>query len=269
MPLLEPTGATGLAGRWAALWRRSAPAAQPEEVRAVLDRLAGCYAAPGRHYHTLGHVQQCLEELDEARHLAARPDLVEAALWFHDSIYDPRRSDNEAQSAAFASEALARFGLPPDEIDTVKRLILVTRHATGPGDGLTGDEGLIADVDLAILGQPATIFDDYEVAIRREYAHVPAETYRAGRAAVLRGFLDRHSIYATPHFQRHYEQQARENLARSLARLELLHERDRRPRLVAELAKLDPEEERALADEALTADAPWPSRGERSVPPIL
>ena len=40
--------------------------------------------------------------------------------------------------------------------------------------------------------------------------------------------------------------------------LELLLERDERPRLLAELSKLDPAEERALADESLAAEAQWP-----------
>lgn len=43
------------------------------------------------------------------------------------------------------------------------------------------------------------------------------------------------------------------------AALEQLREaRRRRHSLLAELAKLDPEEERALADEMLVAEAPWP-----------
>jgi Arc/MetJ-type ribon-helix-helix transcriptional regulator len=40
--------------------------------------------------------------------------------------------------------------------------------------------------------------------------------------------------------------------------LKLLLEREGRSRLLAELAKLDPQEERSLADERLTADVPWP-----------
>ena len=42
----------------------------------------------------------------------------------------------------------------------------------------------------------------------------------------------------------------------ALARLR--DERARRSALLGELAKLDPAEERALAEEALAADAPWP-----------
>ena len=40
--------------------------------------------------------------------------------------------------------------------------------------------------------------------------------------------------------------------------LRLLLEREGKTRLLAELAKLDPQEERALADEVLTAEVPWP-----------
>lgn len=35
--------------------------------------------------------------------------------------------------------------------------------------------------------------------------------------------------------------------------------RERQHSLLAELAKLDPEEERALADEVFVAEAPWPT----------
>ncbi|WP_214429302.1 hypothetical protein, partial [Escherichia coli] len=41
-------------------------------------------------------------------HLAAfsDPEAVEAAIWFHDAIYDSRAKDNEAQSAVLAAEKL-------------------------------------------------------------------------------------------------------------------------------------------------------------------
>ena len=39
----------------------------------------------------------------------------------------------------------------------------------------------------------------------------------------------------------------------------LRQRRDKRSSLLAELEKLDPREERALADESLAAEVPWPS----------
>lgn len=42
------------------------------------------------------------------------------------------------------------------------------------------------------------------------------------------------------------------------ALLSFRQQRTRGRRLLGELAKLDPQEERALAEEALAADVPWP-----------
>ena len=48
----------------------------------------------------------------------------------------------------------------------------------------------------------------------------------------------------------------------------LKEQRDRRGTLLEELAKLDPAEERALADERLAAETTWPAfRGARSTGP--
>jgi Arc/MetJ-type ribon-helix-helix transcriptional regulator len=50
------------------------------------------------------------------------------------------------------------------------------------------------------------------------------------------------------------------NRSRAVQRaLELLIEREGRTRLLHELAKLDPAEEQALADEQLTAETAWPA----------
>jgi predicted metal-dependent HD superfamily phosphohydrolase len=52
--------------------------------------------------------------------------------------------------------------------------------------------------------------------VRREYDWVAEAEFRAGRAPILETFLDRFSIFMTPHFQEKYEKQARMNLTASL-----------------------------------------------------
>lgn len=166
-------------------------------------------------YHNWRHVEACLAELDAVRSLCADFQAMEIALWFHDCIYDPRRSDNEARSAEIAVEAIHRAGGDAELVDRVRQLILDTRHAAIPE---TAEGRLIVDIDLAIFGQDGAVFDAYDRAIRLEYGHVDDETFRRGRAAVLRQFLARPFIYHTPYFREQYEGSARSNLARAIQR---------------------------------------------------
>ncbi|NEX91352.1 phosphohydrolase [Caulobacter sp. 17J65-9] len=187
-------------------------------TRAPHSALVLAYAEQHRRYHTLAHVQDCLAEL------AAVPDLspserltLERAIWWHDAIYDPTRSDNEERSAELAERDLAGQGVSADERAEVVRLILLTKgHTVEPGDRLGA---LLVSIDLSILGRPAAVYDAYARQIRQEYSYVPEDLYRMGRAAVLKHFLNGAAIYADATFRERYEAQARANLAREIASL--------------------------------------------------
>jgi predicted metal-dependent HD superfamily phosphohydrolase len=177
----------------------------PEAVRASLVLR---YGEPHRHYHTWSHVLACLE----ARERIA-PDVplhVDVALWFHDAIYDARAHDNEDQSAQLMLDVMGESAKP------AVPLVLATKHAATPD---TDEARIVVDADLSILGAAVETFDAYEIAVRKEYAFVPDDAFRAGRAHVLRSFLDRVTIFSTPAARDLWEARARENLKRSLAAL--------------------------------------------------
>src|SRR5688572_235508 len=133
------------------------------------DQLVNLYSEPQRHYHTLHHVGHCLLEFEEAGHLIGNRRAVEVALWFHDAIYEPRAHNNEERSAELAGRFLAETEAGPEFSHLVTQHILATRHHIGePGS----DSLIVVDIDLAILGQPRTVFDDYERGIRLEYSWV-------------------------------------------------------------------------------------------------
>ncbi len=177
-------------------------------------RVRRAWRSMGRHYHTLEHLNACLRELDTARELATRPGEVELALWLHDAVYRSWRRDNEAQSALLAADLFR--AAPIDCVERIRYMILDTQHRD---QELGGDNALVVDVDLSILGQPAEVYGGFERAIRREYWWVPRARYVAGRAAVLEGFLARSSIYQHDVFYQRYESRARENVTGELARL--------------------------------------------------
>ncbi|MGJ5042435.1 MULTISPECIES: phosphohydrolase [unclassified Bradyrhizobium] len=174
------------------------------------DDLVEAYSAGGRHYHDLRHVQDCLDQLDRVADLSVRErEILTLAIWWHDAVYDPTRSDNEEQSAILAERHVA-----PELRDEVGRLIRLTRtHDVAPDDRLGA---LLVSIDLAILGADEASYDAYADAIRREYADVPDDAYRAGRAAVLERFARRPVIYPDAGFAAALDQKARANLAREL-----------------------------------------------------
>jgi predicted metal-dependent HD superfamily phosphohydrolase len=199
--------------RWLELWSRLGG----RDGEAPFSRLVAAYAEPQRAYHTAEHICECLAELDLTRNLAEHPDEVEGALWFHDAVYMPGATDNEARSAKLAGTELTAGLVPPETTSRIAGLILATRHS-GPA-GLP-DERLTCDVDLSVLGREPAVFDEYERRIRREYGWVPEPLYRRGRASVLAEFLRRPSIYQTDPFRQRYELSARANLTRQLAQLQ-------------------------------------------------
>ncbi len=200
--------------RFSELWRRLGATGSGDPA---FDDLATTHAESGRVYHTLDHVLDCLARFDESGATLEDRDPVEAAIWFHDVVYDPHRADNEARSAEWASRTLGSAGVSEPIADRVRDLILMTTHSTPPTDP---QGALLCDVDLSILGREEQEFDEYERRIRREYAWVPEPLYRAGRARILSGFQKRDRIYLTDYFHDRYERRARTNLRRALARLE-------------------------------------------------
>jgi predicted metal-dependent HD superfamily phosphohydrolase len=197
--------------QWIATWHGlgAAPA------DGVYEQLLSRFAEPHRHYHTARHLEECFAELERVRSEAERPAEVELALWFHDAIYDPRRHDNEQRSAAWARTVAADAGLDPSVAERVAALVMATRHDAVPEGA---DARVLVDVDLAILGAPEERFDEYERAVRQEYAWVPGPVFRRERRKILERFLARPRIFETRGLAAR-EQRARENLGRSLQRL--------------------------------------------------
>ncbi|GAB3077320.1 HD domain-containing protein [Pedococcus soli] len=197
-----------------------APGAHDDAVMAIGTDLMRRWTEPHRGYHDTRHLVEvfwALEDLEEGGETTSREGVLgRLAGWFHDAVYDPSApaGANEADSADLAVRDLRALGLPSDDVDTVRDLVLAT-----VGHDLR-DGGLPAafhDADLWILGSGDERYDDYTAQVRAEYAAVPDDAFRAGRAAILRPFLERESIYATQTARHLWEERARSNLVRELA----------------------------------------------------
>src|SRR5216683_5961579 len=185
---------------------------------AIRAELVHAYSAPDRHYHNLGHVEALLGLMRDNLTFLSDPAAVEAAVWFHDAIYDTHRNDNEARSADLARERLSDTAAA-EQMDRIAAMISATASHTLPsfGDERTASDcALFLDMDLAILASPAAQFAAYEAAVRLEYGWVPEPMWIAGRRRVLEGFLARPNIYASPQFRSCCEAAARRNLVQAL-----------------------------------------------------
>lgn len=205
--------------RWCTAARGAGATRDEQTVQAAGADLLARWAEPHRHYHTLTHLADVLSILDAEAPAAADAYLTRLAAWYHDAVYDPRAMGdaNERASAALARRALDDLGLPRATVAEVERLVLLTAgHDPDPGDR---NGSLLCDADLAVLAGPPDRYDRYAAAVRREYAHVPEEAFRAGRAAALRHLLDLPALYRVPALAARWERPARANLRRELVAL--------------------------------------------------
>jgi predicted metal-dependent HD superfamily phosphohydrolase len=202
-------------------WDRLLAGSPPGGRAAAFTDLIARYGQPHRRYHTVAHlgsVLDALDALDAVGEPGAGP-AVRLAAWYHDAVYDPTAppGDNESRSATLARETLAALAVDPAIVFEVVRLVELTGdHTVAPGDAAGA---VLVDADLSILGAEPAAYDRYAAGVRAEYAHVAADGWRAGRAAVLRSFLGRPAIFQTAAGRERWEAAARANLARELAAL--------------------------------------------------
>jgi predicted metal-dependent HD superfamily phosphohydrolase len=208
---------TTLAERWRAAVRGAGATADDADLDAAGAYLLQRWMEPQRQYHDVLHLAHVLDVIDRHAALAPHPDRVRVAAWLHDAIYDPQAlgDANERDSAQFAAGLLVTLGAPDDVAAEVARLVgLTAGHATGADDP---DGELLCDADLAILASDEERYAHYTAAIRREYAHVPDDAFKDGRAQVLKALLELPSIYRHPEIREAWEAKARANLAKELS----------------------------------------------------
>jgi predicted metal-dependent HD superfamily phosphohydrolase len=210
---------TSLVERWRAAARGAGADAADADLDAAGAYLLARWSEPQRQYHDVTHLSAVLDVVDGLAGLAPHPDRVRLAAWMHDAVYDPRAlgDANERDSAEFAEGLLTTLGVPAEVSAEVARLVgLTAGHATSPDDP---DGELLCDADLAILASDDDRYAEYTAAIRREYAHVSDDAFRAGRRQVLRALLELPSIYRLAPLREAWESTARANLQGELTSL--------------------------------------------------
>jgi predicted metal-dependent HD superfamily phosphohydrolase len=181
------------------------------------NEIVSHYSEPHRFYHTLSHVNHCLEQLIPIKPSLYIPEAAELAIWFHDIVYIIGNNDNEEKSAQFAKIFCQKNISTQAFAHQVESHILATKHTYVSENT---DSQYVADIDIVILGQPADIFSKYESQIYQEYSSIYSlSDYQKGRINFLKTLLTR-PIYSTDYFKNKYEQSAKINIQKSIQNLE-------------------------------------------------
>jgi len=189
---------------------------QQEMIENLWTEVEKKYSKPGRHYHTLSHLEDLLLQLSAIKDSISDWQTLIFAIAYHDIIYDPLKHNNEEKSAQVAFERLSGLSASANQRQKCYWQIMATKHHQLSDDD---DTNFFTDADLAILGYDEDRYTQYCSQIRKEYKLYPDFVYKGGRQKVLRHFLQMKHIYKTDYFRDKYEQQARENLNTELLRL--------------------------------------------------
>jgi predicted metal-dependent HD superfamily phosphohydrolase len=193
---------------------------------AVAAALATALADPARHYHGTAHIALLWRRhrrFGAGLPVSAEPwdTRIACAIAFHDAVYDPRRRDNEAASAA-----LWRAAAPAME-EAGQAWVEGTIRATADHLGAAPEPGMdpaawaarawMLDLDLTPIGEAPAEFQANTARLRREYRHLDDTAWEAGRIGFLRMLAARPALYRSPPLAAAFEAAARANLARELA----------------------------------------------------
>jgi len=208
-------------------WRRIERAHEPGAY-AALD---AAYRQPHRSYHSWAHIDELLAGLERFDSLAARPDLIAAAIFWHDAVHLARDPDGKIRSdrqnvrdsiAAFRRHTL----LEASEAQAVADLVMATadhvgaRAETEHYPGFCDDLDLFVDLDLSPLAAPWDIFAANTQKIRSESVGVEEAEFAASQARMLEGLARGDApVFRRAETRAAWDATARVNLARCIAGL--------------------------------------------------
>ena len=202
------------------------PLAARHDARAFAA-LDAAYREPQRGYHDWDHISDLLAKLDGLAQLAARPDLVAAAIFWHDAVYVTRDADGllraDAENVRASAALFERHSkFDATETEAVHEMIMSTAnhlaaHATRDlYPGYCRDHDLFLDLDLSSLAAPWPEFEENLQRIRFEYSWVPEPLFCLGRLQMLERFIAQgDSLYRRPETSAKWLAPARANLARA------------------------------------------------------
>jgi predicted metal-dependent HD superfamily phosphohydrolase len=186
--------------------------------------IAPMYEMPGRHYHTLEHLDKMVTEImaGAGKKIYVKLNMEEKSLlliatFFHDLVYFPGGLDNEWMSGVLADRIIETYlgVLRPFQSD-IRALIMVTDYTMDPESQQTITHKLIHDADLAQIGHPWKTFEKNGDKLRVEYPLVSDKSYAIESTVFWKRMLREQPLYCLDEFRGKYEKQAQKNMKQAI-----------------------------------------------------
>src|SRR5688500_8213618 len=96
-------------------------------AEALWTEISQYYSSIDRHYHTLTHLENLLNQLSPHQTVVNDWDAVLFALYYHDIVYNVTKKDNEERSAELAVARLTALQVPSIRIEKTAKHIHATK----------------------------------------------------------------------------------------------------------------------------------------------
>jgi predicted metal-dependent HD superfamily phosphohydrolase len=185
---------------------------------------------PSRRYHGIGHLEVLWRRHRAHADEAGLADpmvtmLIACAIAYHDSVYDGHRADNEDLSAMLWMKASETSELTTPDREWVAATIRATENHLAYDPGLYAElpqheraRLWLLDLDLTPLAELPDEFDLNSRNLRDEVPDFTEAKWMTGAHMFLKHIAGAPRIYRSPVLAAHYEERARSNIARELAR---------------------------------------------------
>jgi predicted metal-dependent HD superfamily phosphohydrolase len=195
------------------------------------DALYAGYCEPHRAYHGWGHIAALLEKLNALKDLAARPDIIAIAAFWHDAVYTTRDRDGrprpDYENVRDSASLFRRYTLlKSPACDAVFALIMATAdhlHARPDVqfyDGFEGDLDLFLDLDLSSLASPWDEFEANLGQIRSEFCFASDAEFYSAHLRTLQDFAgDDVELFRRAETRAKWQGGARANVKRCVSEL--------------------------------------------------
>jgi predicted metal-dependent HD superfamily phosphohydrolase len=201
-----------------------------EETRLKLEAL---YSEGHRRYHNAHHINGMLKTLyrveklidpDVLARAAIDLKVVEAAVLFHDAIYDSHAGvesgSNEKRSAQVFRESPEFKTIGSYRAYMVETAIIASTYHTQWLPNHTPTTHLFMDLDLAGMGMGYFLFLEHGKMIREEYSWVGQEEFMTARRKFFLELSKRPFLFYNQVMRGMFEENARANIQRWLDRPE-------------------------------------------------